>query len=327
LAGTSFPFTVKPGSFDARSKSVIKLPIKRGPGLQPVVGHTTTAVRLAPHQQPSVGGEWRWSLRRKKLSPDRMILIEVGLKGDKVARTTQYVNQTEVPSLCPDWEIFVQRCVRSFLAGRPSHQEASCNEYQRQLIRHLELVISIYVQERLIRTSPITWDDLLSNLEAFAAALTPILEKLNKLSPADPVWVRIQKQNPRASLANARAVITALSENARAALARAKAERAEGKGRTYTGPWIDLVNALADLFEAIGLKLTAAKSSRAADPRTSQFVVFVWTVMTKTVPERLREYVSGTQSSMAGEINKVLAKRRKSGRSARGAYFTNFPTE
>jgi hypothetical protein len=161
---------------------------------------------------------------------------------------------------------------------------------------------------------------LLSNLEAFAAALRPILEKLNKLSPR--VWVRIQGQDPRTSLANARAFITALSEDTRAALARA--ERAEGKGRTYTGPWID---ALADLFEAIGLNCTAAKSSRAADPQTSQFVVFVWTVMTTAVPELLREYVAGTQSSMAGEINNVLAKRRKLGGRPRGANFTNFPTE
>ena len=117
-----------------------------------------------------------------------MILIEVGLKGNEVARTTQYVNWTEVPSLCPDWQIFVQRCVRSFLADRSPNQEPGCIAYQRQLIRHLELVISIYVQERLIRTRPITWDRLLSDLEEFAAALTPILEKLNKLSPADPVW-------------------------------------------------------------------------------------------------------------------------------------------
>ena len=35
--------------------------------------------------------------------------------------------------------------------------------------------------------------------------------------------------------------------------------------------------------------------------------------MTTAVPELLREHVSGTQSSMAGEINEVLAKRRKSG--------------
>jgi hypothetical protein len=257
-----------------------------------------------------------------------MSLIEVGLKGNEVARTTQYVNWTEVPSLCPDWQIFVQRCVRSFLADRSPNQEPGCIAYQRQLIRHLELVISIYVQERLIRTRPITWDHLLSDLEEFAAALTPILEKLNKLFPADPVWVRIQRQEPRASPANARAVIAALSENARAALACAKAERAEGKGRTYTGPWIDLVNALADLFEASGLKCTATKTSRARDPQTSQFVAFVWTVMTTAVPKSLREYVSGTQSSMAGEINKVLAKRRKSGQSTpRGAYFMNFSTE
>jgi len=256
-----------------------------------------------------------------------MSLIEVGLKGNKVARTTHYVNRTKVPSLCPDWQIVMQKCVRSFLAGRSSSPEPSCIEYQRQFVRHLDLVISIYVQERLIRTSPITWDDLLPNLEAFAAALTPVLEKLNKLSPADPVWVRIQRQDPRANLANARAVITALSEDTRAALARARAERAEGKGQTYTGPWIDLVNALADLFEAIGLKCTAAKSSRAADPHTSQFVVFVWTVMTTAVPKSLREYVSGTQSSMAGEINKVLAKRRNSGRSTPRGVFHEFSDE
>jgi hypothetical protein len=83
-----------------------------------------------------------------------MSLIEFGLKGNKVARTTQYVNRTEVPSLCPDWRIFVQRCVRSFLADRSYNQEPSCIKYRRRLIRHLELVISIYVQERLIRNQP-----------------------------------------------------------------------------------------------------------------------------------------------------------------------------
>jgi hypothetical protein len=31
------------------------------------------------------------------------------------------------------------------------------------------------------------------------------------------------------------------------------------------------------------------------------------------VPELLREHVSGTQSTMAGEINEVLAKRRNRG--------------
>jgi hypothetical protein len=251
--------------------------------------------------------------------------IEVRLKGIKaaqplrlkdveVARTTLYVNQTEVPPLCQDWDIEVWKCLESFLAGRLSNQELCCIDFKRQLISRLELVITIYVQARLIRTSPIYWDDLMSDLEAFAAASTSLLDELNKLSPANPVWVRIQRQDPRANLANARMFTAALSKATRAAFVHAEAEKAEGKGLTYTGPWIGLVNELADLFEAVGLRTTAAKTSNAADPKPSSFVEFVWTVMTTAVPESLREHVSGTQSSMAGEINEVLAKRRKSGR-------------
>jgi hypothetical protein len=235
------------------------------------------------------------------------------LKNVEVVRTTQYVNQTEVPPLCQDWHIDVWKCVESFLAGRLTNQERRCIE--RQLIYDLELAITVYVQKRLIRTTkPITWDDLMSDLEAFAAASTALFEKLNKLSPANPVWVRIQRQDPRANLANACIFIDALSKATRAALVHAEAEKAEGKGLTYTSPWIELVSELADLFEATGLRTTAAKTSNAADPKPSKFVAFVWTVMTTAVPESLREHVSGTQSSMAGEINEVLAKRRKSGR-------------
>jgi hypothetical protein len=264
-------------------------------------------------------------MRRKKLSPDRMSHVVVGLKGGEVARTTQYVNQTEVPPLCPGWQIYVQECIRRILAGRLSDQELRCVD--RQLASHLELVISIYVHERLIRTSPITWNDLVADLETFASASTSLLDELNKLSPVSPVWVRIQKQNPRVSPANGRAFVAELSEAARAALVHAKAEKAEGKKRTYTGPWIDLVNALANLFQATGLNPTAAKSSNAAAPKPSQFVVFVWTVITTAVPKLLREHVSGTQSSMAGEISKVLAKRPKSGRPNLRGHFTNFSTK
>ena len=248
-----------------------------------------------------------------------MIHTEVRLKGSKVARTTHYVNQTEVPPLCLGWQIWVRKCVQSFLTDRLSNQESCCIDYQHELICHLELVVSIYVQERLIRVSPITWDDLVSDLEAFATASTAFLDELNKLSPLNPVCVRIQRQDPRSNPVNVRRVIAALSEATHAALVCAKAEKAEGKGRTYAGPWIDLVNGLADLFEAIGLRPTAAKTSNAADPKPSKFIVFVWTVMTTAVPELLREHVSGTQSSMAGEINEVLAKRRKS-RGKRGPF-------
>jgi hypothetical protein len=233
------------------------------------------------------------------------------LKDAEVARTSLHLNQTEVPRLCPGWQIEVRKCVGTFLAGRLSNQECYC--VQDALLRHLELVITSYVHERLIRTSPITWDNLISDLEAFAAASAPFLDKLNKLSPIDSVWRRIQAQDPHASLANTRGVIAKLSRAIHAALKHAEAEKAAGKGRTYSGPWIDLINRLADLFEAIGLRPTAAKTSNAVEPRPSNFVVFVWTVMRMAVPESLREHVSGTQSSMAARINEVLAKRRNRG--------------
>jgi hypothetical protein len=246
------------------------------------------------------------------------------LKDAEVARTTQYVNQTEVPPLCPGWQIEARKCVDSLLAGRLSNQECHCVQYA--LLRHLELVITSYVHERLLRTSPITWDNLISDLEAFAAASAPFLDKSNNLSAINPIWRRIQEQDPHASLANTREVIAKLSEATHAALKHAEAEKAAGKGRTYTGPWVDLINRLADLFEAIGLRPTAAKTSNAADPRPSNFVAFVRTVMTMAVPELLREHVSGTQSTMAGEINEVLAKRQ-SGLKACGGHFTIQPTE
>jgi hypothetical protein len=265
-----------------------------------------------------------------------MSQIEVRLKGIKaaqplcfkdveVARTTLYVNQTEVPPLCQGWQIEVWKCVESFLAGGLTNQERCCIE--RHLIYDLELAITVYVQKRLICTKPITWDDLMSDLEAFAAASTALFDVLNKLSPANPVWVRIQRQDPRANLANARMFTAALSKATRAALVDAEVEKAEGKGLTYTSPWIDLVNELADLFEAIGLRTTAAKTSNAADPKPSKFVAFVWTVMKTAVPKFLREHVSGTQSSMASEINEVLAKRRRSGRANLRGHFTNCPAE
>ena len=153
------------------------------------------------------------------------------LKGVKVARTTQYVNKTEVPPLCPGWQIEVRKCVESFWRAVCPIRNRCCIEYERQLICHLELVITIYVQERLIRTSPITWDDLMSDLEAFAAASTPLLDKLNKLSPVSPVWVRIQRQDPRASLANARdGHRRALRGHTRSIGARRGPRRPRGKG-------------------------------------------------------------------------------------------------
>jgi hypothetical protein len=248
-------------------------------------------------------------LRQKPLSPDRESHIEVRLKGTNVKRTTAYINNTETPPLCAGWQIHVKNYIRKILECRHSDGELCCIESN--FVYHLEIIIGVYVSERISRIKPFTWDDLTSELETLENASLALLNILSKLTHSNPVWIRIERHDPRLNLANARAMIIPLVEAAHTASLRAKTEKAEGKGLTYTGPWNNLIMALADLFEAIDLKATAAKASRAKNPKPSLFVEFVWMVMTNAVPQLVREHVTGTQSSMAGEVSKVLAERRK----------------
>jgi hypothetical protein len=272
----------------------------------------------------------RAGVRRKKLSPDQTRLIEVRLKGvehgldhTKVVGVTPYVNKREVPPLCPTWQVVVPEFLRSLLVGRFSAPEARCIE--RTIVPHLETILVTYVYQRLVRTSPITWNDLMSDLERLSTASKSLLGVLNGLSPADAVWLRLQAEAPGTSLSGVRGAVATLSQITEAALVRARDQRAEGKVGTYTEPWINLIKGLAGLFEAMGLKPTAAKGSRAAKPKTSPFVEFVWVVMRGAVPKSMREHVSGVQASMAGEVSKVLADRRKEGQSKLQGLFRESP--
>jgi hypothetical protein len=75
---------------------------------------------------PICGGGWRWSMRRKKLSPDRTSLIELRLKKNssgrydlKPVRITQYLNKAPVPTLAGDWRLAV---AEHFPTGLSQHE-------------------------------------------------------------------------------------------------------------------------------------------------------------------------------------------------------------
>jgi hypothetical protein len=72
--------------------------------------------------------------------------------------------------------------------------------------------------------------------------------------------------------------------------------------------WDGFVDLLASVFEANGLKPTAAKSSRAKEPKPSPFVAFVWAVVA-TIPPEFRTHVQ-SEEAMAKAVADSLAFRR-----------------
>jgi hypothetical protein len=257
---------------------------------------------------PICGGGWRWSMRRKKLSPDRTSLIELRLKKNssgrydlKPVRITQYLNKAPVPTLAGDWRLAV---AEHFPTGLSQH-ELWC----------LQSAIADYVSGRLVLTNPISWKVVLYDLRALSTASKSLLGEINKRSPEDSIWQRVLKETPPASLALAtvRSFLSKLSDATRAALSKAELEKNEGVSRDYKEPWSRLVNELADLFELKVGKATAAKNLRnLAAARPSPFVEFVWTVVTSAVPTQLREHTA-SKNAMSKAVSDVLV-RAKSGK-------------
>jgi hypothetical protein len=244
-------------------------------------------------------------MRRKELSPDKTILIEVGFKRNstgqydlKPARVTQYVNKAKVPTLSGDWRLAVAK-----------HFPNSLSQLE---LLYLELVIANYVNTRLILTNPITWNVVLDDLRALSAATKLLLGEISKRSPEDSIWQRVLKETspPGLALVTVRSFLLNLSDSVQAALSRAEAEKNKGAKRDHKEAWLRLVNELADLFELKVAKATAAKNLRnLAAAKPSPFVEFVWTIVTSAVPTRLREHTA-SKNAMSKAVSDVLVRTK-----------------
>jgi hypothetical protein len=245
-------------------------------------------------------------MRRKDLPPDRTCFIEVRVKKNssgiyEPVRVTQYVNKAAVPQLSAGWGLAVAKLFPNSLSQRE--------------LRYLELVIANYVNERLVRTNPITWNALLDDLQALSSASKVLLGELNKRGHDDSIWQRVSKELPPEgfALATVRPLVSILSDAARAAISRAETERKKGVKRDHKEPWLRLVNELADLFELKLGRATAAKNLRdLAAAKPSPFVEFVWTIVTSAVPPQLREHTA-SKNAMSKAVSDVLV-RPKTGR-------------
>jgi hypothetical protein len=93
------------------------------------------------------------------------------------------------------------------------------------------------------------------------------------------------------------------------ALEGARKRRGDGLRGDYSAPWLALVSGLADLFENVGGRVTAAKGLRDCSyAKPSPFVELIWGVMTVAIPEDLREYTS-SKGAMAGAVSRALSGR------------------
>ena len=260
--------------------------------------------------------------RRKGLSPDKTFHVEVSLQGIprggsplqfKSSRTVAIINGMAVPKLRDGWKNSI---AKHFLNGLSEGE-----------LQYLEIVILNYCNERVIRTNPITWEKLLSELDAISAAAKSLSDELKKRAIInDPIWPRVWNELPKdrrgdSDLNTVRSSALALSSATEAALARARCEKNEGKGRTYNGPWTDLVNALADLFEVKGGKATAAKNLRyGGSAKPTIFVELVWTVMECAVPVPLREYTTASKTAMANAVSNALVRSTASKKRPTGPF-------
>jgi hypothetical protein len=154
-------------------------------------------------------------MRRKELSPDKTSSIAVYVKKDLTpVRLTAFVNKAAVPPLCNAWR-------------------SAVNEYdlsERDLY-YLECVLANYVNERLVLTNPITWDDLLDDLRAFSKASTVFLGELSRRSTEDSVWHRVQKETrpPGFAVATMKSMLSIFSEAVQAALSKAELQKKRGR--------------------------------------------------------------------------------------------------
>lgn len=101
------------------------------------------------------------------------------------------------------------------------------------------------------------------------------------------------------------AMLHALEKAARRALLRTN-EWSEKDA--WKHDWDGLVDLLASVFEANGVKPTAAKSSRAQNPKPSRFVNFVWAIL-QTLPREFRTY-ERPEEAMAKAVADAIAFRR-----------------
>lgn len=260
--------------------------------------------------------------KRKGLSPDHTSHIQILLKGIpsggtplefKSSDVVPVINGMAVPPLRDGWN---KSIAKHFLNGLSEGE-----------LQYLEIVIVNYCNERVIRTNPITWEKLLSELDAISAAAKSLSDELEKRAIInDPIWPRVWKELPKDrrgdfDLNTVRSSALVLSSATKAALARARSEKNEGKGRTYNGPWTDLVNALADLFEVKGGTATAAKNLRGgATAKPSAFVELVWTVMECAVPVELREYATASKNAMSNAVSDVLVRSTASKKRPTGPF-------
>jgi hypothetical protein len=260
--------------------------------------------------------------RRKGLSPDHTSHVEIRLKGNpngssRLQFTSSsaflILNGTKVPSLRDGW---VQSVAKHFANGLSNSD-----------LQYVEVVIANYVNERVIRTKPITWKELLSGIDATSAAAKTLFAELNKRSSInDPIWLRVLRQIPEErrddfTLNKVRSIVSVLTTAANAALSEAKSEKAEGKERTYKGPWIDLVNGLADIFELKVGTPSAPKNLRDGSPaKPSAFVNLVWTVMTTAVPDGLGEHATASINAMSNAVSHVLKRRGTDKKSSTGPF-------
>jgi hypothetical protein len=258
--------------------------------------------------------------RQKVLAPDRSHHLEVRVKRSPkffdVTRVTQFINRTAVLPLCDGWQARV---------GTHFSSDLTSGE-----LRYLEYVLCDYV---IKRTGPVPWEELLRRLDGVLTAASAFRDALTELDLSDFVWKRIRRELPagrRDNLlpGNVLREVSTFSNAVNAALARAKEEKAKGNNRNHGGPFEDLVNALADLFERKGERPTAAKSSSAGNPKLSPFVALVVTVMLYAVPSKLREHLgsggtggaAGSESAMTAAIAKVLARRRADRKRSAGPF-------
>jgi hypothetical protein len=96
-----------------------------------------------------------------------------------------------------------------------------------------------------------------------------------------------------------------LRDAARRALSRT-AQRPEKNA--WASDWDGFIHLLASVFEHHDLKVTAAKSSQARNPRVSPFVKFAWAIM-KTIPEDCRAHTHSVEAMSKAVANSLAVRR------------------
>jgi hypothetical protein len=236
--------------------------------------------------------------RRQALSSDAITGLRIGISGagklwDGPVTILQTINRARVPSLCDGWQDQIAQ-----------HLGLSLSAHD---VTWLEHVICTYVVERVACTESISWEGLLNRLER-VAEISKLIDELDDGSAAAAaMWQRIGIAYAPFKPANiVQKEVRQFTECAKAALAKAKTDKASGKGRSHSAAWCNLVYSLYDMFRQKVSRPTVTHNSRGANPKPSAFVDFVWIAMTTAVPATLREHVQ-SKSAMAKAITVALA--------------------